>query len=75
MKLSELLQATAVIKVSGSTDPDISGLHHDSRSVCPGGLFFALKGVNADGHDFIPAAVAKALWRWSLRTAEMFRQE
>jgi len=58
MKLSELLQATAVIKVSGSMDPDISGLHYDSRTVSPGGLFFALKGVNADGHDFIPAAVA-----------------
>lgn len=58
MKLSELLQATAVIKCSGNADLQISGLHHDSRTVSPGGLFFALKGVNADGHDFIAAAVA-----------------
>jgi len=58
MKLSQLLQATAVIKVIGTVDPEISGLHHDSRTVCSGGLFFALKGVHADGHLFIPAAVA-----------------
>lgn len=58
MKLSELLQATAVIKVIGNLDPDISGLHHDSRTTGSGGLFFALKGVVADGHRFVVAAVA-----------------
>jgi UDP-N-acetylmuramoyl-L-alanyl-D-glutamate--2,6-diaminopimelate ligase len=58
MKLSELLKSTSVQKVLGSVDPEISGLHHDSRTVGPGGLFFALKGVSADGHAFIPKAVA-----------------
>jgi UDP-N-acetylmuramoyl-L-alanyl-D-glutamate--2,6-diaminopimelate ligase len=58
MKLSELLQATAVIRVIGTMDPEITGLHHDSRTAGPGGLFFALKGVNADGHRFVPAAIA-----------------
>lgn len=59
MKLSELLQATTVIRVSGAADPEISGLYHDSRAVTGGGLFFALKGVNADGHRFLAAAVAQ----------------
>lgn len=58
MKLSELLKSTSVQMVLGSVDPEITGLHHDSRTVVPGGLFFALKGVSADGHAFIPSAVA-----------------
>ena len=30
----------------------------DSRQARPGGLFFALKGGKADGHDFLPAVAA-----------------
>ncbi|MEJ5914843.1 UDP-N-acetylmuramoyl-tripeptide--D-alanyl-D-alanine ligase [Pseudokineococcus sp. 1T1Z-3] len=30
----------------------------DSRAVQPGGLFVARAGAHADGHDFVPAAVA-----------------
>jgi UDP-N-acetylmuramoyl-tripeptide--D-alanyl-D-alanine ligase len=30
----------------------------DSRAVTPGGLFLALPGARADGHDFAPGAVA-----------------
>jgi UDP-N-acetylmuramoyl-L-alanyl-D-glutamate--2,6-diaminopimelate ligase len=58
MKLSELLQSIPYQTIHGCCDPDISGVHYDSRSVKPGGLFFALKGVSADGHLFIPAAIA-----------------
>ena len=38
----------------------------DSRAVTPGGLFLALPGARADGHDFAAAAVAAArsrCWR------------
>lgn len=58
MKLSQLLKNADILKISGSSDLEITGVHHDSRSVEPGGLFFALKGVNADGCNFIPAAIA-----------------
>lgn len=32
----------------------VSAVHSDSRSVKPGGLFVALRGARADGHDFLP---------------------
>ena len=58
MKLSKLLQSIEYEKINGSGDPEISGIHYDSRTVKPGGLFFALKGATVDGHAFIPAALA-----------------
>ena len=39
-------------------DLDVTGLHYDSRQVRPGDVFFALRGVVSDGHDFIPSAIA-----------------
>ncbi len=42
-------------------DPDsvvTGGVEFDSRAVGPGGLFAAFVGANADGHDFVPAALA-----------------
>src|SRR4051794_40603079 len=33
------------------------GVEFDSRKVAPGGLFVALPGERADGHDFAAAAV------------------
>lgn len=58
MRLSELIQATGQpLVVSGDAEVDIISLCYDSRTVKPGALFFALKGVAADGHLFIAAAV------------------
>ncbi len=57
MKLSSLLSAIPHSqKVSG--DPEIIALTCDSRQAGPGTLFVALPGAKADGHDFIPAAIA-----------------
>jgi UDP-N-acetylmuramoyl-L-alanyl-D-glutamate--2,6-diaminopimelate ligase len=36
----------------------IAGIALDSRLVRPGYLFVAMKGESADGHDFIPGAIA-----------------
>jgi UDP-N-acetylmuramoyl-tripeptide--D-alanyl-D-alanine ligase len=36
----------------------ISGVAFDSREVQPGDLFVAMRGESADGHDFIPRALA-----------------
>jgi UDP-N-acetylmuramoyl-L-alanyl-D-glutamate--2,6-diaminopimelate ligase len=37
---------------------ELSGVAVDSRQVMPGGLFVAEVGTTADGHGFVPAAVA-----------------
>ena len=54
MQLSDLYATGLATK----NDPDILGLAADSRAVTPGTLFAALKGVAADGADFIPQAIA-----------------
>ncbi|MBN8830114.1 MAG: UDP-N-acetylmuramoyl-tripeptide--D-alanyl-D-alanine ligase [Sphingomonadales bacterium] len=37
---------------------EVTGVAFDSREVTPGDLFVALKGEHADGHDYIPKALA-----------------
>lgn len=58
MKLSAILTTLAALRIEGSQELEITGLHYDSRKVEPGGIFFALRGVAVDGHEFVPAAVA-----------------
>lgn len=57
MQLQEVLYKTSLISVSGNTDIEITGICIDSRNVQPRNLFIALKGVAADGHQFIEKAV------------------
>jgi UDP-N-acetylmuramoyl-L-alanyl-D-glutamate--2,6-diaminopimelate ligase len=40
-------------------DPPVTGLEYDSRKVKPGNLYFALKGLHADGHKYIGQALEK----------------
>ncbi|MBK0402205.1 UDP-N-acetylmuramoyl-L-alanyl-D-glutamate--2,6-diaminopimelate ligase [Adhaeribacter sp. BT258] len=47
-----------VIQVLGNAGTEIQSLTMDSRQAAPGVAFFALRGVQADGHNFIPQAVA-----------------
>jgi UDP-N-acetylmuramoyl-L-alanyl-D-glutamate--2,6-diaminopimelate ligase len=39
----------------------VSGIHHDSREVQPGEIFFALAGGNYDGHCFTRAVIDKGV--------------
>ena len=59
MKLNELLKAVHPIQVVGSTDIEITGINIDSRQVETGNLFIAMRGTQADGHVYIPAALGK----------------
>ncbi len=52
--LSQLLSAISVEQIIGSIDKEILDITNDSRQVSKGALFVAVKGVNVDGHSFIP---------------------
>ena len=64
MRLSRLLAAlppelTPLRRAAGEPDDDpvIRGITYDSRTVAAGDLFFALRGANSDGHDFLEQAL------------------
>ena len=38
---------------------EIAGLSYDSRRVAPGGIFVAIPGEHADGHDHVTEAVRR----------------
>jgi UDP-N-acetylmuramoyl-L-alanyl-D-glutamate--2,6-diaminopimelate ligase len=59
MTFRELLKVVEPIKVCGDIGVEIRGVFYDSRRVEPGGLFFALRGIDADGHSFIEAALRR----------------
>ena len=57
MELDHLLTAISPIKIIGNTDINISGINIDSRKITAENLFVAVRGTQADGHDFIPKAL------------------
>jgi UDP-N-acetylmuramoyl-L-alanyl-D-glutamate--2,6-diaminopimelate ligase len=59
MQLSRLLTALAQKDAWGNLEVEIIGLTCDSRQVQPGDLFVAIKGLTADGHDFISQALER----------------
>ena len=56
MRLAEVLSLAAPGAAGLAGDIEIGGIAVDSRTVRRGDLFVALRGTNADGHDFLPAA-------------------
>jgi UDP-N-acetylmuramoyl-L-alanyl-D-glutamate--2,6-diaminopimelate ligase len=47
----------AIRSVAGSTEIEVNDIQIDSRKVKPGAVFVAVKGVAADGHQFIEKAI------------------
>lgn len=60
-KLDHLLQAIKPLKISGTTDRQVSSLVSDSRKTDVGSMFVAVRGVSIDGHQFVPSLAGKGL--------------
>ncbi|WP_214369451.1 UDP-N-acetylmuramoyl-tripeptide--D-alanyl-D-alanine ligase [Pseudonocardia sp. H11422] len=58
MRLAEIAAVTGGRLHRASGDERVTAVEFDSRAVGAGGLFLALPGERADGHDFAAAAVA-----------------
>ncbi len=59
-QLADLLQVKALPTCRElDLDFDLTGITIDSRKLCPGELFIALRGERFDGHDFIDQVIAK----------------
>ena len=55
--LLELFSGVEVLQWNGNEEIFISSLAVDSRSVLPGGLFFACEGFRVDGNQFVTEAI------------------
>ena len=54
----DIAACTAGVLAGGPADLHFSGASIDSRTLCTGDLFFAIRGPNQDGHKFIPNALS-----------------
>ena len=59
MRLTDLTGALRVQRLLGTADKDVKALKYRSDKCEPGDAFFALRGRDADGHDFIADAAAR----------------
>ncbi len=57
MNLAQLCEGSAVRAIEGDPGTEVTDLAFDSRRVGPGTLFFCVKGMSTDGHEFAPAAL------------------
>src|SRR5580693_150987 len=57
LKLQEVARA---MRAEGDPQAiEVAGWSVDTRTQNPGDVYFALRGPNFDGHDFVPQAIAK----------------
>jgi UDP-N-acetylmuramoyl-L-alanyl-D-glutamate--2,6-diaminopimelate ligase len=57
MRLKDVLAGMPLKKLNGSEDEEIQGIAYSSKSVKPGDMFAALKGVKKDGFEFVGEAL------------------
>lgn len=61
MKVKEILVNCNLLEIVGNKDLDISSISFDSRKVENGTLFFAVRGTQVDGHNYIEKAIEKGV--------------
>lgn len=59
MRLNSLLQGIETVATFGDLQVEIGSLCYDSRQATRGSLFFALPGVQTDGHQYITEALER----------------
>lgn len=57
MKLEELVKDLSIKSLTGDLSRDITGIQIDSRRITAGQLFVAIRGTQADGHNYIAKAI------------------
>jgi UDP-N-acetylmuramoyl-L-alanyl-D-glutamate--2,6-diaminopimelate ligase len=57
--LQDILYKVGIRSVVGQTNVPVDNIQIDSRKIEANGCFFALRGVDVDGHQFIDAAISK----------------
>lgn len=57
--IDQVIKNIQVINQIGHSDIELTGINSDSRKVEAGHLFVAVKGTQADGHNYIPTAIEK----------------
>lgn len=57
MTLEDIISGCGATAVHGYCSREIAAVTADSRKTVPGGMFIAVKGFAADGHDYIGKAV------------------
>lgn len=57
MKLAQLLAIYPQLRWGDSSEKEVKSITADSRNVEPGSLYVAIRGTQADGHNFIGNAV------------------
>lgn len=58
-QLSEILSAITPRSFTATTDSVVTALQYDSRKVEQGNCFFAIRGTQSDGHNYISSAIER----------------
>ena len=58
-RLHDIIASVEVVSLVGDAQVEILALNYDSRRVAEGDCFFAVVGVQSDGHNYIPQAVER----------------
>lgn len=59
MELRKLLEGVEIKRITGETLKEITGISYHSKQVEKGFLFAAIRGMEADGHQFIEEAIER----------------